>query len=341
MKNPKSRLIIKNEFVNVSKDHVTIDNGEEQIVADILADRKKKKDRYSKGNHFVDDDYDNGMDSDSEFNEEEEVGKKKAKKVKEEQESEVEDTQESDESVTDFPDEILSVEEEIPEPVEEEIPEPVEEEIPEPKPDIQEVSENNVEEIEQKPPKPEYDFSNLIKVEYDKGFEAGKKSAMKIMENEFRKKLFSGVKSIFTLTENIKKEFSDYKTNLDNYVITIALGIASKVIRHEISINKEIIISQIKEAINKVIGVDTLIVHINPKDADILKAYKDDIMDKFDSIKDLNIQINDKIEEGGCKIESRLGNVDARLDTQLAVIEETLRGTIQNNNDGNKTENRE
>ena len=333
MNKRKNRFIISKELIDVSKNQFIVDNGEEQIIADILLDKKKKKKSYNKGNYFDGDDDDDGIDLDSEFDEEEEADKKKAKKTEEEKKSEVEDTQANDESVTDdSPDETL----------------PVEEEIPEPEPYIQpeisvqeEVPENSVEELEQKPNKPEYDFTSLVKIEYDKGFEAGKKSAMKMMENEFKKKLFSGVKGIFALTENIKKEFSDYKANLDNYVLTIALGIASKVIRHELSINNEIIISQVKEAISKVIGVDTLIVHINPKDAEILRAYKDDIMDKFDSIKDLSIQINDKIEEGGCKIESRLGNVDARIETQLAVIEEALKQTIQSNNDGNKTENRE
>jgi flagellar assembly protein FliH len=311
-------------LIDVSRDQITIDNGEEQIIANILSDRKKKQKSYNKGNHFVDDEDDDNTNLDPEFDNEEVEETKKEKKT---------DTVKQETVAESIPAPPVEV---IPEEEEEE-----EEEIPEPEPDIQEIPENNVEEIEQKPPKPEYDFSNLIKVEYDKGFEAGKKSAMKIMENEFKKKLFSGVKGLFALTENIKKEFYDYKVNLDNYVITIALGIASKVIKHEISINNEIIISQVKEAINKVIGADTLIVHINPKDAEILRAYKDDIMDKFDSIKDLSIQINDKIEEGGCKIESRLGNVDARIETQLAVIEEALKQTIQSNNDGNKTENRE
>jgi flagellar assembly protein FliH len=332
MKKQISKLIIQKKFIDVSKDEFVVENGEEKIISDILSKKKKKQKSFDNSISIIGDD----LDLNSEFDEEEDtkekkkvedIKEKKEEKVEEEKESNTANVEISNENVVDSTLETISIDE-----------------IPEQDIDVQEQEppEENIEEIvEQKPAKPEYDFSSLVKTEYDKGFEAGKKSAIKIMENEFKKKLFSGVKGLFTLTENIRKEFNDYKINLDNHIITLALAIASKIIKKEISIDNEMVISHVKEAINKIIGVDSLIIYINPNDEEILRNYKNEIIDKFDSIKDLSIQVNEKIEVGGCKIESRLGNVDARIETQLSVIEEALRENVRNNNNETKTENRE
>jgi len=92
---------------------------------------------------------------------------------------------------------------------------------------------------------------------------------------------------------------------------------------------------QVKEAIGKIIGVDSITIVINPKDEEILRKYKDEITNKFDSLKEINIQTNELIEQGSCKIESQLGNIDARFESQLKIIEETLLNNITsiNNNE--------
>jgi flagellar assembly protein FliH len=43
-----------------------------------------------------------------------------------------------------------------------------------------------------------------------------------------------------------------------------------------------------------------------------------------DSIRDMVIEADEKVERGGCILESDSGNVDARISTQLKKIEETL-----------------
>jgi len=173
-------------------------------------------------------------------------------------------------------------------------------------------------------PRIEIDYSGMFKQEYDKGFEAGKRSAIKILENEFKKKLSSGVREMSNLIEAIKNEFDEYKLQYDKYIISLSISIAEKIIKREVIIHEDTIIMQIKDAINKVLGVENITIHLNPKDEELLRAHKNEIMNKFDSIKEFHIHANDKIERGGCKIESHLGNVDARIMTQLKIIEEAL-----------------
>lgn len=323
-----NRLIIRRKSIKVSKEEFFIDNGEEKIMAAILLEKKKKQKKYDNSPFLSGDDADVGS-----------VDGTESVKVNLDEKQEDIDIVAIDEELNN-----TMVVEDIP------IETVHEAKTVEPPIDMQEEPENDniddnkeeVIEVEDKPPKqPEYDFSKLAESEYNKGFEAGKKSAMEMMENEFKKKLFSSVKGLFTLTENMRKEFNEYKSTMDNHIITVALAIASKVIKQEVSIKNEAIISQLKAAINKIIGVNSFVVYINPKDEEILRLYKNDIINKFDSLKDFTIQVNEKIGVGGCKLESQVGNVDAKIESQLSVIEEALRENMKSNNYDTETKNRE
>ncbi len=177
----------------------------------------------------------------------------------------------------------------------------------------------------------EVDYSGIIKQEYDKGFEDGQKSAMKRMESEYKKKLLKNSAHLENLLEAISSEFEEYKNQSDKFIISLSIAIAEKILKHEVQLNDDTVITQIKDAIGKVLGVENVTVNINPQDEELLNLHKSEIINKFDALKELNIQSNEKIEQGGCKIESQLGNVDARLSTQLKIIEDALLENIKAN----------
>lgn len=198
----------------------------------------------------------------------------------------------------------------------------------------QETEVNEEENLEQEQSH-QFDYTYILKQEYDKGFHEGKKSALMQLENEYKKRITSTINQFSNLIDNIKQEFDEYKKNLDRYIISLSIAIAEKIIKREVRIDSDIVIMQVKEAIGKIIGVDSITIVINPKDEEILRKYKDEITNKFDSLKEINIQTNELIEQGSCKIESQLGNIDARFESQLKIIEETLLNNITsiNNNE--------
>lgn len=171
---------------------------------------------------------------------------------------------------------------------------------------------------------PTIDYSSILKQEYDKGFQDGKKSAVSLLESEYKKRISSTLSEFTNLIQSIKEEFEEYKKNIDKYIITLSIAIAEKIIKREVKIDNEIVIIQIKEAIAKILGVESITILINPKDEEIIRKFKDDILNKFDNLKEIVIQPNESIEEGSCKIESSLGNVDARFTSQLKIVEEAL-----------------
>ncbi|HEY9187076.1 MAG TPA: FliH/SctL family protein [Ignavibacteria bacterium] len=179
---------------------------------------------------------------------------------------------------------------------------------------------------------PQIDYTYILKQEYDKGFHEGRKSALMQLETEYKKRITPTINQLTNLIDSIKQEFDEYKKNLDRYIISLSIAIAEKIIKREVKIDSDIVIMQIKEAISKIIGVDSITIVINPNDEENLRKFKDEITNKFDNLKEINIQTNELIEQGSCKIESQLGNVDARFESQLKIIEEALLNNITSTN---------
>jgi flagellar assembly protein FliH len=163
-----------------------------------------------------------------------------------------------------------------------------------------------------------------LKQEFKKGFEAGKNEAIKICKEEYKIKLNETVGILKNLINTIRQEFVEYQKIVDSEIIKLSLSIAQRVINREVRLDNQIVLSQVKEAVKKILGMESIIIHINPDDFDTVKDFKSELQNIYDSIKEINIQSNEKIERGSCRLESDLGNVDARFSTQIKIIEDAL-----------------
>lgn len=109
-------------------------------------------------------------------------------------------------------------------------------------------------------------------------------------------------------------------------MMRLILAIAKKVINTEIKINTQIIVNIVREAISYLDTPENINVYINPQDLEkVLEAIKEQSLKEIGS-KDLNIQVHEdiRIEAGGCLIESESGNIDARLENRIEIIENAI-----------------
>jgi flagellar assembly protein FliH len=197
--------------------------------------------------------------------------------------------------------------------------------IEESAPEVSDEPEIDPEEEERKREEEEQQRINgLLESEYSKGHEAGRKKAIQEMENDFKNKLTDTIKHLTNLTNNIKSEFEDLKYCTDQEVLKLSVTIAEKILKREVKLDDKTIISQVNDCIKKIIGVENIIIFVNPEDERILKSFKSDFYHNFESLKDITIQGHERIDRGSCRIESNMGNVDARFGTQMKIIEDTL-----------------
>ena len=100
----------------------------------------------------------------------------------------------------------------------------------------------------------------------------------------------------------------------------LSIGIAEKIIGLEVSTNNDVIMGVVKEALADMKDREEVRIRVNPDDYHIVNNDRSSLMRMVEGLKDFDLSVDSKVTRGGCIIETNLGNIDARLETQLAAI---------------------
>ncbi len=115
----------------------------------------------------------------------------------------------------------------------------------------------------------------------------------------------------------------DIDENIIKSIANLALLISKQIIRRELQINSDQVISVVREAI-KVLPLDRsqLIIHLNPNNINIVRKVfnQDDITENYTLVEDPSI------EPGGCKIATENSIIDATIEAQVAQIASSIFG---------------
>jgi flagellar assembly protein FliH len=111
---------------------------------------------------------------------------------------------------------------------------------------------------------------------------------------------------------------------LERDAYQFALAVAGRIIKREVALDNDTIVRQIKGAIRRVVGVETIKLRVHPADEEIVREHRAIFLSSAGSIRDMVIEVDDALEPGGCIIESTAGNVDARIATQIRQVATAL-----------------
>lgn len=118
-----------------------------------------------------------------------------------------------------------------------------------------------------------------------------------------------------------KRETVLYEVEQD--VLKLSIKLAEKIIGREIKSDKQTIADTVATAMRNVRQQERLIIRVNPTDFPDVQEFKAQLSHSG-RCKFLDFEPDPKIPSGGCIIESEVGTVDARLETQLKILERTL-----------------
>ncbi|MFH0976136.1 MAG: flagellar assembly protein FliH [Spirochaetota bacterium] len=159
---------------------------------------------------------------------------------------------------------------------------------------------------------------------YKKGYEAGREEGYKEGQAEVLR-LVDRLGTIVSTAVDIR---DDIIRSSEKLMTDMILMISRKVIKDEIVERREVVINNIKEAIQRVKDRDRIDIRVNFADLDMTTAHKDELIKMMDSLKKVNIYEDNRVDRGGCIIETDVGAIDARVSTQLDAIEESIRSAI-------------
>lgn len=165
-------------------------------------------------------------------------------------------------------------------------------------------------------------FQNQLKQHYEHGYAEGQKAALEKLEKEYSEKLLRKFEDVGIIFKEIDEKMAAYSESFEKIVVSLALIIAEKVVRKEI-LQSSMIIEVLQDSLRRIIGANRVIVKINPVDLQILNTESEGLFND-DSFSKIKFEPDEKIEQGGCLVETEIGSVDARVTSQFGEVKKNL-----------------
>ena len=114
-----------------------------------------------------------------------------------------------------------------------------------------------------------------------------------------------------------------FYSNAEGEIIKLVMQIAEKIIGKIVRENESAVKSIVHQAIEASLG-ERITVRLNPDDHKIITSDEFEFRDVLDRTKRIVFKEDDMIKRGGCVVETEVGTIDARLETQLKAIKKAL-----------------
>ncbi|NOT46677.1 MAG: type III secretion system stator protein SctL [Acidobacteria bacterium] len=152
-------------------------------------------------------------------------------------------------------------------------------------------------------------------------------NAVKESEEVLEKAYREGLEKALTEFEKHLIEIREIRSNVLNDaerdLLKLSVRIAEKILGKELASNKKAVTDIVATALKHARQREKVTVSVNPSDLGAITAGGE----KFSSderIRILDFVADPSVSVGGCVIETEVGKIDARLETQLRVIENAL-----------------
>lgn len=153
---------------------------------------------------------------------------------------------------------------------------------------------------------------------HEKGLREGREAGLAKVLSERASQLqalATVVRSARTRLEKGIEDLADVGAEIVFEAVCKVLGRASA--------EREGVIAAAREAVRRARDRSRLIVRVSPADFDVIRQNRDEILGGFEAGQ-VEIAADDRVELGGCLLETPSGNLDSRLEVQLANLRRTL-----------------
>jgi flagellar biosynthesis/type III secretory pathway protein FliH len=127
-----------------------------------------------------------------------------------------------------------------------------------------------------------------------------------------------------SLVHEVNTGHEAYLSQAEGELVRLAMGIAEKVLFRQIEDVPEVIIDMARAHLRRIRERETIAIRVHPLDLPALVRGRDALLQSVDGLQELSLTGDGRLERGDMMLEAESGALDARIATQLAVIERAL-----------------
>jgi flagellar assembly protein FliH len=170
------------------------------------------------------------------------------------------------------------------------------------------------------------ELQRMLQEASDNGFAEGRRESEESSAGICRT-LSEAVAAVGQLRERIVRETEDD-------LLRLAIMVAKQIVQQEITLDRKILAQFVTEAIRGIADQDEIVICFHPDDCRVVSANRHLYLAGTGDKRQITIKPDDSIPVGGCVVDTPTGLVDARVETQLAVIFKRLMQERGNAHDG-------
>jgi flagellar assembly protein FliH len=158
----------------------------------------------------------------------------------------------------------------------------------------------------------------------DRAVEEGYAHGLAAGHEDARAQMADGLAAVEALVRALASELESLPDALAAETGAIAMEVAARVVRAELTVHPERVLDVVRAAIRRATDRERLLVHVNPADLALVREEGEGMVTRIGGIGRLDVVDDPRIPRGGCIVETSGGDVDARLQSQMARMMESL-----------------
>ncbi len=157
---------------------------------------------------------------------------------------------------------------------------------------------------------------------------AGRKAAEAAVERILDEKVARRMDTLLPALEQLVAQVNDAKGELlgqwQRSAVHVSTAIAQRIIRRQLEHEPQITLDLVEEALRLAAGTAEITVHLNPTDYENLGPQVQRLAESLCQLAPSAVVADPKITAGGCRVETRFGEIDLQIESQLRRVEEEL-----------------
>ena len=126
------------------------------------------------------------------------------------------------------------------------------------------------------------------------------------------------------ILERAQDKRAEILAETEQQIIDLVLLISRKVIKIISENQRNVVVSNVVQALRKVKGRGNIIIKVNILDVKLTTEHKKEFIDMVEGAKSVRIVEDTTVDPGGCVIETDFGEIDARISSQLSELEQKI-----------------
>lgn len=155
-------------------------------------------------------------------------------------------------------------------------------------------------------------FSEGLKKGQEAGFKEGSLEAQRLTDR------------LHTIIERMMDKRQEILAETEQQIVDLVLLMTRKIVKVISENQRNIVVSNVVQALRKVKGRGEVIIRVNLNDVAMTTQHIKDFLSAAENIKNITVVEDSTVDRGGCVVETDFGSIDAKIVSQLNEIEQRI-----------------